>query len=332
MHLTIAALTMPLISGQPQTIIPAGTFSAPNGSLKGNGPWTLNDADGLALVANANSGVDVVVDYEHQTLLSSQNGQPAPAAGWLLAGGFSWIPDQGVVATQVRWTDEAAEMIQEGEYRFLSPVFSYSPEGVPISLMSVALTNTPALTQLQELAVAATNRGCSMTDVKAPVADTPTPAPAITPVTTPPQAALTQAPTMPAISPSGAIDPMIAVLTSQLINAREDAALARARLAEFEKQVTDGARSAMVQAALSDGRLLPAMAVWASGLPLGDLQTFLNEAKPIAALTGTQTQGVAPKNAVTSAQGMSADDIAICKQLGITHERFVAHRTQQGNH
>ena len=318
MLLSIAALTLPLVPGQPQVIIPAGTFDAPNGSLRGQGPWTLSDTDGTALVDLLNNGTDIVVDYEHQTIMSAQNGQPAPAAGWLLAGGFSWVPDVGVVANNIRWTTDAAEMIQEGEYRFLSPVFSYTDQGVPTLLMSVALTNTPALTTLQELAIAKTNRGFYMPDqqVTAPTVTAPEP--------TPPAQQVAAAP-LPA-----AQHPMIAALTNQVTLLGAENARLREEQAALQRQLTDSAKNSLITAALSAGKLMPGMEPWANSMSIEDLSSYLSNAKPIAALTSLQTKGLPPKTGNPTESDLSEDEVAICKQLNIKPERYAQQRVAMG--
>ena len=335
MHLTIAALTLPIVPGQPQVIIPSGTFSAPNGSLKGQGPWMLNDAAGSALADKANSGTDIVVDYEHQTILSAQNGQPAPAAGWLVAGGFIWDSATGVIATNIRWTTDAADMIQEGEYRFLSPVFSCTPEGVPTALLSVALTNTPALTSLQELAIAANNRGCPMMDASPTVAPATPPVPVDAVLRVPPQPPILQPAAVAVLTQTPVSDlhpaqhPMIAALTNQVTMLGADNIRLREELATLQRQLTDSAKHSLITAALSTGRLMPGMEAWAQSMAIEDLSTYVSNAKPIAALTGTQTGGIAPKSAKVDTADMNEQEIAICKQLNISRERFIAQRVQE---
>ena len=322
MQLAIAALTLPIVPGQPQVIIPCGTFTAPNGSLKGQGPWMLNDTDGQALVDRANAGTDIVVDYEHQTIQSAQNGQPAPAAGWLLAGGFVWQPDVGVVATDIRWTTSAADMIQEGEYRFISPVFSYSPDGIPQTLMSVALTNTPALTTLQELSIAAANnRGFITMPLPTGTVNTAIPEQA------PPQVEPIAAPTIPvhqaALSQSAQA---FATITNQLTASNAEVIRLRTENELFQRQITDGAKSSMITAALSRGQLMPGMEQWAMSMTIEGLSEYIAKSTPIAALTSTQTKGVAPKTAEPGPSDMNADEIAICAQLNIPHASFIARR------
>ena len=389
MQLPIAALTLPLIQGKPQVIIPSGTFDAPKGSLKGHGPWVLNDDDGKALVEQANSGTDIVIDYEHQTILSVQNGQPAPASGWLIAGGIIWQPAIGVVATEVRWTNKAGSMIKEGEYRFLSPVFSYAPQGIPKALLSVALTNTPALSSLQELAIAATNKGYFMADsqTETPVENEESPFSAsgmiqITPPTDgssdaqftasgtiqimpsmemsamdkpPPEDATTPPPDATATPPvpnSKAAPPpipkkptqaalsiappqMLTALSNQITMLGEDNKRLRAELEKLQQQVVDNSKHGLIAAALSSGKLQPGMEAWAQSMTVEALNSYLTYAKPIAALSSTQTRGIEPKNITGIKHDLNADEIAICKQFNITHERYVAQRAnilEEGSH
>ncbi|ECC3819065.1 hypothetical protein AIE71_25040, partial [Salmonella enterica subsp. enterica] len=98
--------------------------------------------------------------------------------------------------------------------------------------------------------------------------------------------------------------------------------LAQAERANAGHQVND-----VVQAALSDGRLLPSMEDWARTLGQKDmtaLQTYLDNATPLAALSQLQTGGTAPSGAATTKQqqdtGVTALDDeaqAICSSLGL---------------
>lgn len=91
-------------------------------------------------------GIKLVIDYEHQSLNSQWNGQPAPAAGWI--GGLE-LREKGVYATDLQWTDEALEQIKSKKYGYISPVIVFDDHDphddswIGCSLHSVALTNTP---------------------------------------------------------------------------------------------------------------------------------------------------------------------------------------------
>ena len=86
--------------------------------------------------------IDLVVDYEHQTDLSAENGKPAPAGGWIKE-----LFDKGNAGLwgKVSWTARAKEFIQSRQYRFLSPVFKHDKDGNVLALLRAGLTNAPNL-------------------------------------------------------------------------------------------------------------------------------------------------------------------------------------------
>ena len=51
----------------------------------------------------------------------------------------------GALWARTRWTDQAAAALRAREYRYLSPWFMHTPDGVVTCLSGAALTNTPAL-------------------------------------------------------------------------------------------------------------------------------------------------------------------------------------------
>lgn len=82
--------------------------------------------------------LDIVVDYEHQTLEDVQ----APAGGWIK----ELILQEDAIAAKVDWTSKAQEYLRNKEYRYLSPVVLVrNADQKAIVLHSVALTNTPAI-------------------------------------------------------------------------------------------------------------------------------------------------------------------------------------------
>jgi phage I-like protein len=85
----------------------------------------------------------------------------------------------------------------------------------------------------------------------------------------------------------------------------------------------------LVKPALGDGRLLPAQEAWARELGkanLASLRSYLDQAQPIAALTGSQTNGKAP-NVTKDPNGLSSDELAICTQMGLDPKDFAAAKT-----
>lgn len=98
------------------------------------------DAESVELIRNQfkSRKLDMVIDYEHQTLKDMQ----APAGGWIedIYGG------EDAVIAKVKWTDRAKEYIRNREYRYLSPVVMVrKKDRKAAALHSAALTNTPAI-------------------------------------------------------------------------------------------------------------------------------------------------------------------------------------------
>jgi len=91
-------------------------------------------------------GRDLHCDYHHQSLWATFTGAEAPAAGWVEA---LEVRADGLWA-RMEWTPKAKERLAAREYRYLSPViYTRSKDRVVVGLHSVALTNTPALNQLE---------------------------------------------------------------------------------------------------------------------------------------------------------------------------------------
>jgi phage I-like protein len=83
-------------------------------------------------------GIDIVIDYEHQTLKDVQ----APAGGWVKD--LIYTPE--AIIAKVEWTPKAKEYLKNKEYRYLSPVvLTRKSDSKAVVLHSLALTNTPAI-------------------------------------------------------------------------------------------------------------------------------------------------------------------------------------------
>lgn len=83
-------------------------------------------------------GIDIVVDYEHQTLDDVQ----APAGGWIK----ELYKGEDAIIAKIEWTPKAAEYLKNKEYKYLSPVvLTRKIDKKAVLLHSVALTNTPAI-------------------------------------------------------------------------------------------------------------------------------------------------------------------------------------------
>lgn len=112
----------------------------PKGWVRSQAGDFLADEEAMALIVQAwaSRQVDVVIDYEHQSLGEGL----APAAGWIRDLS---VGEDGLYA-EVEWTPKAAEMIRAREYRYLSPAVGIrESDRRAVYLHSVALTNTPAI-------------------------------------------------------------------------------------------------------------------------------------------------------------------------------------------
>lgn len=146
----LLSTTFALTSGGRTQVLPAGEFAARDGRPGPGKTWKLNDEQGHALAARVNAvaaQTEIVIDYDHQTLHAVQNGQPAPAAGWMSR--VEWLDGKGMFA-DVGWTAPAKRRIDDREYRYFSPVITWDDDtGEVTGLLLGALVNYPALTGME---------------------------------------------------------------------------------------------------------------------------------------------------------------------------------------
>ena len=111
------------------------------------------DEESLAAMKEqiAQRGVDLVVDYEHQTL----TGERAPAAGWVK----ELFAEDGHIKARVEWTIPAKQYLENKEYRYLSPVVLVNKDNTATGLHSLALTNTPAIAGMTPIVNSSTFQG-----------------------------------------------------------------------------------------------------------------------------------------------------------------------------
>lgn len=144
----LCATTIELPTGVPDWIkvlpVARGQFAARDGRT-----WRIGDAAKVVATSlSAASGIEPVVDYEHQTDYSKENGKAAPAAGWIKQ---LEARDDGIYG-RVEWTARARRYLENREYRYVSPTFTHTKAGDVLAILRVALTNDPALSDLPALA------------------------------------------------------------------------------------------------------------------------------------------------------------------------------------
>ena len=322
---TIYALAACLndLNGKAPTEIqltPSGQFKAKDGRPHGLNGWNVTPNNAASIVSLANQQDDsFVIDYEHQTLHARQNGQPAPAAGWFK--NLEYREGLGLFATDVQWTDKAALAIQNKEYRYISPVISYDNKtGNVQKIHMAALVNNPALDGMKDLTALAEQHFSNTQDntmdkdqeiaaLKAQLADL--------------QKQLDEAKTSAACANTQTVD------LSQYMPITQAKAL-QEELTALSTQMKDKEVSEIIEAALKDGRLLGVQKDWAQELGksnLASLKTFVQQAQPVAALSGMQTKGIMPKPAnmphVKVPAGMLVDSANAA-----LHEQITAYQNQ----
>lgn len=135
-------------------LLPAGEFRARDGRPTECDHWFLDGKLAAAIIALADARETAfAIDYDHQTIRSATNGLPAPAAGWFKK--LEWRDGKGLFAVDVTWSARAQRYIDDGEYKFISPVFLYDAQGNVTEMVMAAITNTPALDGMDDVLAAA---------------------------------------------------------------------------------------------------------------------------------------------------------------------------------
>lgn len=313
----LAALAATLPSAAPEAfrLLPLGSFRAVDGRPEKLDAWVLRADDAEKIAADlAALQRDLPIDYEHQILEAKNNGQPAPAAGWIKRVAVRLDGDApGLWAEQVVWTERARQMIAAGEYRYVSPVFRFDPKtGRITALLMAALTNHPGLDGLTDLQPL--KEDTTMSDSIAAL-----------------RAALGA--TDPAIDPAAAAVEALKAKDAEIARLKEEVeavqaaavpltehAKLQAELAALAARVEADEKARLIEAGLSDGRILPAQKPYWEKQPIAALKAWLEVAQPVAALTGLQSGEVAPNANKTAA--LSAEAEHLCRIAGWTPEVF----------
>lgn len=327
---SLAACAFALTAGTEIQLLPAGEFRAADGRPKDAGAWRIDAKLAAAIIADVDARANrLVLDYEHQTLLSADNGQPAPAAGWFKK--LEWRDGDGLYAVDVQWTERAAAMIAAGEYLYLSPVFTYDKKtGAVLRLINAALTNNPALDGMDAVAAraaaqfAADNTQTNQEDTPMKTAlalllglsKDATEEDVMSRVTALRDAGAAHDAQITALK-SQSPDPAKFVPIDTMQSLQTQVADLTAKL--NGKEVDDA-----VGAALAAGKLLPAQEAWARDLGksnLAALTSYIATAQPVKALSGTQTGGEAPAGGAAAGE-LTESQLAICKQTGVAPDDF----------
>lgn len=306
-------------SGERLETVPEVIRLLPLGQVSSQkGDFLVDDESFRAMCAEiADHGVDVVIDYEHQTLKDVQ----APAGGWIK----ELVLSDGAICGRVEWTARAVEYLRNREYRYLSPVVVVrKSDRKAMQLKSVALTNVPAIDGMFPI-INSTNfeEGDDFMDFTKQLAEL-----LGLPETTETdeilatiKAKLGEIETLKAAC--GQTDKVVANKTVlSLLALKDDATTAdvTARIAHLQNLCTEASQklvaqqgAGMVELALKDGKITPAQKEWAQGYAQTDptgFKDFLEKAVPVVPM---QTLALSAKQ---TAPPLISKDIA--RQLGLT--------------
>lgn len=275
--------------------------------------WRL--ADPQAVAARFDPAKEPQVDLEHSSQLLAPNGMPAPAVGWIKALEVR----EGAIWGRVEWNAEGAAAVTSRAYRYLSPVFTFDPATRDVlRIVSVGLTNTPNL-ELAALNAAEQKETATMVDPTIlealglkPTADAAQAVLAINALKTAEQTALNAAQAQP--------DPALFVPVA-------DHQLALNRIAGFEadaKTRVEATIEAAVSEAIAAGKIAPSskefhLAACRAEGGLERFRTFIGSAPVIAAPTTLDA-----KKPDAPATALNAEELAVCRMLGMSNEDFIA--------
>ncbi|QEQ62674.1 I protein [Haemophilus influenzae biotype aegyptius] len=318
-------------------LLPYGKFRATDGRPTDVEAWYVTDTNGADVVALANNQRNPLpIDYEHQIIHSLKNGKEAPSAGWME---YFYFTPQGIFA-DVRWTDKAADYIKNGEYRYISAVFAYDTDGYVRKIFHAALTNTPALDGMDEAMVAASVNLlqednpmdkkllaalCSLFVLKADASEAD-----ITEKVTALSAAKGDSPVdvLDVYAKLAEKEQSVAALSTQVGNPDpakfvpvEQVAALQADFNALKTSVEADKKAALITAALSQGKLAPALKDWAQSLSIEALTGYLDKATPIAALAGGHQANEDPDKGNVAA--LTAEQQAAAKMLGMNDADYI---------
>ena len=302
-------------------LVPAGSFHGRDG----RGPYVLADPAAVIGATKAlRMKAGIPIDYDHATDFAASQGSPAPAAGWIT----EFAIRDGAIWGRVEWTERAAIAIRALEYRYISPVFQYSPsDGTITRLLRAGLTNNPNL-YLTAIS-AAGDEESNMDEFLKQLRET--------------LGLSSDASTNDILKRT---DAMVATATSA---DKTGAALHRGEgvdparyvaVAEFQQALTELNAIKMERAlekaehavdeAIRSGKLVPAHREWAVAYCAADPKGFdAFAARQPLALPGEMNLGGDPRVALSRSYTgtmLSATEVAICGLLGVTPKDFLSRK------
>lgn len=310
-------------------ILPPGPFRAVDGRPTDAPAWMLDSAIAARLIAiQAAKRNDSLIDFEHQSLRSASNGQRVEAAGWFRR--LEWRDGSGLWVVGVTWVGDTEALIADRKVRYASAVFAYRPgTGEVLEIISVALTNTPALDGLAALADLVVNplhhqkedpmsaEQIAALNIKVGGLET-----AVAALTAERDAAKASVTALTA--ERDALKASVATLTTERDAHKAQADALTAEKSQAALAAEKAKHADLVDAALKDGHLPPAKKAWAEKQTLASLTEFLADAARLP-LAGESQGG---KGGSADHHGLTPEELAMCSKMGVSAEDYA--KTKKG--
>lgn len=281
--------------------------------------WQLPDPQAVVDTFAANA-MDLPVDYEHATQVKGSIGEAAPAVGWIKGLEVR----NGEIWARVEWNTQGKTAIGERQYRYVSPGFTFNKiTGIISKMVSAGLTNVP------NFEMAALNRRSNREESET-----------------------MDAAVLEVLGLAQSATAAQAVMAIQLLKDAETTALNSAQTPDATKfvpvathelalnkitafEVADKGRedvavNASVDAAVAAGKIAPASKDFyiatckANGVEA--FNTMIEGAPVIADVSNLDDKDPAKKSTA-----LTADEIAMCKSMGMDQETFAKAKIEQGN-
>jgi phage I-like protein len=275
-------------------LLPSGRF----GGRDGRGPYLNDRPDGI-LAAFEAQGMPLAIDYHHQSLDADKKVGLVPGAGW----GKELRIEGGRVQARIEWTAAAQAAIDAKEVMYLSPVFEYDEaSGRVLRIACAGLTNLPnlhlaPLTQhaqgkpMEEIR----ERICHMLNLPAASTDQELGEhlDRLKAMLVQAEAATAAASQLRALVGQPEAAPVAEALRAACARLAPGASVPRAEyervahaLAKLEGDQRAAQADAAVRAAMSQGKVAPAMEQWARDYAAADLAGFEKYAAAAPAIVG----------------------------------------------
>ncbi|MDI3259688.1 MAG: phage protease [Sinobacteraceae bacterium] len=279
--------------------------------------WKMRDAAQVAASFSRN----LAIDENHSTHIAAAEGRSSPALGWILElqarGGSVW--------GRVEWTARGAEALRNKEYRYISPALVVQG-GEIVGLRSAGLTNDPNF----NLALNAYGADPTDTDedpvmlkkllAALGVAEDATEEVALNAV------AKLKGDLTTALNARGTPDLNLFVPRADYDAVKKRAEVAETALATNARQAREQEIEREVAAAIKAGKITPATKDFyiATCAAEGGLEKFREFVQAAPVIVPEDQRAAQPSAADGGA--LTAEQVALCKRLGIAEKDFAASR------